>query len=695
MSRRPRLRVCVVHPSGTRGGAEIWQERLADESTRLDLDVVVLAEGECAQAWRDRGVPVIVVTAGRGGKGVSVATLRLARHLRQVRPDIVLGHGVKAGLVAALAGHLSGTRSAWVRHDDSFSGPLVSCLDRLVDTSISTDERLVRGRARPGVVVAPHLGGAPFSRAEACQALGLPELSPRLRVGMATRLSPEKGVDDAIRALALAPRWVLHVYGIADTANPDEPTRLRELAAQMRVTDRLHLHQRVDDVGRCLAALDVVAVLTRDDPGSPVAGEGYGLAAHEAMRCGVPVVCTPPLDQHLGDAAIGVPGGNPAAVAAALTALEDRGARQRLGQHGLAHQARAHAADGTEVTTRHLANTARRPGAGLDARRPVSVVTTVLDEPEGLDRLLTALRIQLAVDDELLVVDGGSAAPTLEAARRHAALDPRVQLVETGGAGISAGRNVGIARARHELVACTDVGCDPAPGWLDALRAAAEDLPDAGLLTGVYDVSSASPLQSALAAVGYPVVDELTHPTPVRRVYGRLFGRTFDATMPTGRSMAVTREAWRAAGGFPEHLATGEDVTFGRAVARRHPAHLVSDALVTWEQRPTLRGTVRMYYRYGQGSGHSRDRRLLLRDGSRAAAYLVGGVLLTTGPRGRATAVAGALVYLSVPLHRALAKPSGPLAALLVPPVTVLRDGAKVAGAVTGLITGRDRAGDR
>ena len=42
--------------------------------------------------------------------------------------------------------------------------------------------------------------------------------------------------------------------------------------------------------------------------------------------------------------------------------------------------------------------------------------------------------------------------------------DPRVTVVVSPGAGISAGRNIGIERARHDLVACTDVGCEPATG---------------------------------------------------------------------------------------------------------------------------------------------------------------------------------------------------------------------------------------
>lgn len=689
------LRVCAVLPSATRGGAEIWMERLAAASSRLEVDVVTLAEGPAAQAWRERGARVTVIPTGGRAKGATGSVLRLARHLRAGRPDLVLGHGVKAGLIGALAGHLSATRAAWVRHDDSFGGRPVRLLDRLTDGSISAVERLTEDRGRPSVVAGPPPVQAALPREQARRELGLPAAGERLRVAMATRLVPYKGVDDAISALVAAPRWELHVYALPDAAHPEEADRLTRLAHERGVADRVHLHDPVEDIGARLTAFDAVAVLTRDDPGSAVSGEAYGVSAHEAMACGTSVVSTPPLDGHLGRAALPVRPGDPASLAEVLVRLEDPELRADLGSHGLAHEASVHQDSGTDALERHLAEVARRPGAGLAEQRPVSVITTVLDEAEGLDELLRALRPQLGDDDEIVVVDGGSRDGTLETGHRHAAQDPRVRIVETDGAGISQGRNIGIAQARHDLLACTDVGCDPDPGWLPALRAAGADRPQAGLLTGVYAVTSTSALQSALAVTGYPMVDELTHPSPLTRLHGRLFGRSFDATMPTGRSMAVTAEAWREAGGFPEHLATGEDVTFGRTVARTHDAHLVSDALVTWEQRPTLRSTLRMYYRYGLGSGHSGDRRLLARDGARALAYGAGGaMLLAGGPRLRGLAAAGATLYLWVPLRRAASRPHPMAVTALVPLVTVLRDGAKVAGAAVGLRQGApERAG--
>jgi glycosyltransferase involved in cell wall biosynthesis len=298
----------------------------------------------------------------------------------------------------------------------------------------------------------------------------------------------------------------------------------------------------------------------------------------------------------------------------------------------------------------------------------------------------------------VIVVDGGSRDGTADRVAAVTAADPRVRLLVRPGAGISAGRNAGIGAARNRLVACTDAGCDPAPGWLAALRAAAREEP-AALLTGIYRAAASGPIEVALAATGYPDPDELRRPGPLVRAYGRLFGRVYDPAMPTGRSVAFPLSAWRAAGGFPEHLQTGEDVLFGRAVvATGTPAVLVADAVVEWAQRPSLAATARMYFRYGEGSGRSLDPRLLGRDTARLAAYVLGPALAVRGGRTARTGVlAAAVAYLSLPVvrvlrHPAAGRPATTAGALAVlPAVTALRDLAKAAGAVNGSLHGATR----
>lgn len=739
------LRVTVVAPYGLVGGAELWLLALLRATDRLAVEAVLLGDGPLRAELAALGIPVRVLPVGRRPVDLLRGTARLATVLRRPdRADLVLANGVKAAAVAVPAARLAGLRCVWVKHDHSFDGALTAALDRLADGVVASSPSLAAACRRPGVtVVPPPRPDPPLSRELARSALdrhGVDAADLRPVLAAVGRLVRYKGVEDAVRGLARpgGESWRLAVVGDVDPAEPGEPARLRRLAEVEGVADRVVFTGPVPAAATVLGAVDAVAVLTKPTPGGP-GPEGFGTVALEAMVAGVPVLATtggPVAERLAGIAGIAVPPGDPGAVAAALGRLADPAVRARAGAAGqvlTADHPTAGACAG--LLARRLAQVACRPGAGLAGGPPLSVVVTVLDDAAAVDRLLGLLAAQ-CVDpaDEVIVVDGGSRDGTAERVGRRATADPRIRLLVRPGAGISAGRNAGVAAAGNRTVACTDAGCDPGPGWLAALRAAAAEQPD-GLLTGVYRPAARGPVQVALAAVGYPDPAELRHPGPLARCYGRVFGRFFDATMPTGRSMAFPVAAWRAAGGFPEHLQTGEDVLFGRAVAATGaPALLVADAEVVWAQRPSLAATARMYVAYGEGSGRSRNPRLLGRDLARLAAYGLVPVLLARGGRtGRLAVAAGSAGYLSLPASRVLrgthgtsgnlgtsgasgtsgtsgthrthgaggARPGSgrwsgrwserAVALALLPAVAAVRDLAKVAGALRGLRRGGRR----
>ena len=90
---------------------------------------------------------------------------------------------------------------------------------------------------------------------------------------------------------------------------------------------------QLDDVRRFMAACDVLLF-----PTLPGLGEGFGLAALEAMAAGVPVVATRvgPLPEVVKDGVTGsVVAPSPRAVADALSALAlDAGTRRAMGLAG-------------------------------------------------------------------------------------------------------------------------------------------------------------------------------------------------------------------------------------------------------------------------------------------------------------------------------------------------------------------------
>jgi glycosyltransferase involved in cell wall biosynthesis len=314
-------------------------------------------------------------------------------------------------------------------------------------------------------------------------------------------------------------------------------------------------------------------------------------------------------------------------------------------------------------------------------------VTTVRTEGPGVDALLTRLVPQLRPEDELVVVDGGSTDDTAARLDAWADRDRRIRLVEAPGTNIPAGRNRGIAEARHVVVACTDAGCAPVEGWLAALRSAFAGDPPPDLVTGVYRAEARTAFEDAMAVANFPVPEEARRRGPLVRAYGALLGRNFDPAMPTGRSVAFTKESWAAVGGFAEHLDTGEDVTFGRAVAATgRRCVLAADAEVAWTPRADLRSTARMYERYGYGGALSGDRKLVARDLARAVAYVLGPLALLTGGRWvRRAVVAAGAAYLSLPLARARRRRRPLLVAALVPFALALKDVSKAVGCLRGL----------
>ncbi|MFF4249925.1 glycosyltransferase [Streptomyces sp. NPDC001663] len=694
------LRVTVVTTAGILGGAELWLLALLDATDRLDVDAVMLGEGPLGEQFRRRGIPCVTHRTGRTGAAIAASAAWFARRLRADPPDVVLANGIKAACVCGPAAWLTGVRCVWAKHD--YTHPrLMKLLAALIDDCVATADGLVVASRHPRAVLVPF--PAPEGTALPREAARKELVRHGVRLGdghdeplllTVSRLVANKGVDNAIEALAKpgGERWRLAVVGGEDPTEPDERSRLVQLAAELGVRDRVDFAGFVQDAWRIIPGADAAAVLTRPTPAMPHP-EGFGAVALEAMRSAIPVITTPgPVADRVAQpgaapAGIAVPPDDPAEVGLALRQLADRDTRLAMGAEGqrltASHPGPAECA-GRLVQIMSAA--ARLPGAGLTGTAPVSVVTTVLDEADVIDRLLALLVPQLAANgDEIVVVDGGSTDDTADRVEAWAAKDARIRLLRLPGAGISAGRNAGVKAAVNPLIACTDAGCYPDPDWLDRLRSAAAEPEPADLITGVYRVDGHGAPARAMAAAGYPVPEEARHPGPWTRAYCRLFGRGLDATMPTGRSMAFTRAAWQDAGGFPEQLRTAEDVLFGRAVVGAgHRAVLASAAEVRWEQRPTLRRTAAMYFRYGEGDGRSADRRVLGRDLARALAYAAALAAVAKGPRARSAATTAFAAYVSLPLTRAVRR--GHWTALpLVPFAAALRDLAKAAGAGRGL----------
>jgi glycosyltransferase involved in cell wall biosynthesis len=195
------------------------------------------------------------------------------------------------------------------------------------------------------------------------------------RVVAACRLVERKGIGNAITALATVPGAELHVAGGPDAADLEadsEARRLRALAAELGVADRIVLRGRVDReaMPALLRSADVVVCAPWYEP--------FGIVPLEAMACGVPVVATAvggQIDSVVhGATGVHVPPRDPQALAAALRdLLADPPRRAGLGEQGRRRACRLYGFDRIAAATRDVYDEvagAERPARRFARRRP-------------------------------------------------------------------------------------------------------------------------------------------------------------------------------------------------------------------------------------------------------------------------------------------------------------------------------------
>ncbi len=223
----------------------------------------------------------------------------------------------------------------------------------------------------------------------------------------------------------------------------------------------------------------------------------------------------------------------------------------------------------------------------------VSIVATVLNEAEDIPRLVESLLRLDPPAAEIIIVDGGSKDGTWEWLRDAGAANPALKAIRdetcslkyTPGP-VSKGRNVAIAAATTEMIACVDAGCTYAPGWLDALTAP--------ITRGETEYTLGG---SCLALEDATVWDLASAP---------FLGVRTDPDAPnkscTARSMAFTRGLWQRIGGFPETVLLSEDTLFD-IEARKVTQVAFPKARAMYHPRNNFRSACRQIGRYALGDG--------------------------------------------------------------------------------------------
>ena len=282
------MRVVHVHRMRGIGGSERHLLTLLPALAQRGVEPVFVGlddpAWDPADFYEALQVPSLRIRAPR-----DLDPLLLARLVRSLRADVVHTHLVHADVYGGVAAKLRGARLVSTKHnDDPFRTGAFRFVERglahLADRVVTITDSLRLFTIERVGVPADKVETIRYGMDELPEPWGVnpPDDVPAgARVLLAVaRLTPQKGIDVAVQALATLPDdTVLVVLGEGPARSP-----LESLARELGVAARLFLPGRVPDVAAWLRRATVLV--------HPARWEGFGLGVLEAMLAGLPVVAS-------------------------------------------------------------------------------------------------------------------------------------------------------------------------------------------------------------------------------------------------------------------------------------------------------------------------------------------------------------------------------------------------------------------
>lgn len=327
------------------------------------------------------------------------------------------------------------------------------------------------------------------------------------------------------------------------------------------------------------------------------------------------------------------------------------------------------------MTTDHPLLTASHESSANHRRLPVSLIATVKNEADNIAALLDSMLAQTRQPDEIVINDNGSRDSTVAIIERYIERGHAIRLVH-GGFNIPSGRNNAIRHANGPLIASCDAGLTLPTHWLAEIIEPLES-GQADVVGGFYEPAPESVWELALGATNYPDAREVDPAT----------------FLPAGQSVAFTKAAWAAVGGYPEWADTCEDLIFDLALKQRGFRFAFKPkAAVQFRPRESVRAYFRQYFTYARGDGVANlwPRRHAIRYGT----YLGLMSIMLAARRWRATLlllIPGLLYHTFKPYRRLMRRihhlpfQQQMIALALVPFIRLIGDVAKMLGYPVGV----------
>ena len=241
-----------------------------------------------------------------------------------------------------------------------------------------------------------------------------------------------------------------------------------------------------------------------------------------------------------------------------------------------------------------LANRMRRGPAPAPAGggHAVTVLIPAFNEEKVIVSTVERILASDYRDLDVLVIDDGSKDHTAYLVRSHFRADPRVEVISIPNGGKANALNVGLAKARGEVVVALDADTQFNTDTISRLVRWFDD-PSVGAVAGNAKVGNRINMITRWQALEYVVAQNLE-----RRALSAL-----DAiTVVPGAVGAWRREALAQLGGFPaDTLAEDQDLTIAIQVAGYRA--LFDASAIAWTEAPaTIKGLSKQRFRWAYGT---------------------------------------------------------------------------------------------
>ena len=217
-----------------------------------------------------------------------------------------------------------------------------------------------------------------------------------------------------------------------------------------------------------------------------------------------------------------------------------------------------------------------------------TLICPIYNERESVESLIKSMLAQTKKPDEIIFVDSFSKDGTVEIIKKYSKKNKEIKLIQEK-SNISEARNIAIKNAKYGIIAATDASSKLDKDWLKNIIKPFKDK-NIDVVSGGYKAISGGGIEDYIAMLTVKPMEEWNE-------------KTF---LPSSRSIAFRKKAWKAVGGYPENLYTGEDTLFDLKLKEKgFKFKLQKSAFVYWRGRNTIKKFIKQFYLYGKGDGEA------------------------------------------------------------------------------------------